>query len=273
MAEEAVLFWVNKEKYAPHPPYGHFHVVQTDADFLAHAGIKTYIDAAHAIAHNKVMIIDEQIVAGRQGTGKTETLDIPGITAEVRYRLQPGEPEVAVRVIPSLIYYSETETLIGDQVLSRGLAEHPDTFRWMKRGIAQRVAKRKKTAQGHKSPAQAGEDFLSLLVNYASDQISLADDEFTFTAPTEAFEDFQDWLRRVCEGLGIRRLRMLDEPTACVLGYHGAARRDDRFVVFDFGCGTLDVSAVRIDLAAHQENKAVQLGKAGRDRCLRQEQQ
>jgi len=34
----------------------------SSADFLAHAGIKTYIDAAHAIAHNKVMIIDERIV-------------------------------------------------------------------------------------------------------------------------------------------------------------------------------------------------------------------
>jgi molecular chaperone DnaK (HSP70) len=200
-----------------------------------------------------------------ENTGKTETLDIPGITTEVRYRLQPGDSEQTVRVIPSLIYYSENETLIGDQVLSRGLADHADTFRWMKRGISQRVTKRKKTAQGHKSPAQAGEDFLTLLVNYASDQISLANDEFTFTAPTEAFEDFQDWLRRVCENLGIRRLRMLDEPTACVLGYHGAARKDDRFVVVDFGCGTLDVSVVRIDLAGHQENKAVQLGQAGRD--------
>lgn len=32
------------------------------ADFLANAGIKTFIDSAHAIAHNKVMIIDEQTV-------------------------------------------------------------------------------------------------------------------------------------------------------------------------------------------------------------------
>ncbi len=32
------------------------------ADFLQHAGIPTYIDAAHAIAHNKVMIIDEELV-------------------------------------------------------------------------------------------------------------------------------------------------------------------------------------------------------------------
>jgi len=32
------------------------------ADFLAHAGIQTMIDSAHAIAHNKVMVIDEQTV-------------------------------------------------------------------------------------------------------------------------------------------------------------------------------------------------------------------
>jgi actin-like ATPase involved in cell morphogenesis len=200
-----------------------------------------------------------------ENTGQTETVEIPGITTEVRYRLRGDEPERAVRVIPSLIHYSETETLIGDQVLSRGLAEHPDTFRWMKRKIAQRVTRRKKTAQGHKSPAQAGEDFLRLALNYASEQVAFDSDEFTFTAPTEAFEDFQDWLRRLSESLGIRRLRLLDEPTACVLGYHGAARKDDRFVVVDFGCGTLDVSAVRIDLAAREDRKAVQLGQAGRD--------
>lgn len=30
----------------------------TSADFVAHAGIPTYIDSSHAIAHNKIMIID-----------------------------------------------------------------------------------------------------------------------------------------------------------------------------------------------------------------------
>jgi phosphatidylserine/phosphatidylglycerophosphate/cardiolipin synthase-like enzyme len=34
----------------------------TSADFVAHAGIPTYIDDQHAIAHNKVMIIDRQIL-------------------------------------------------------------------------------------------------------------------------------------------------------------------------------------------------------------------
>jgi phosphatidylserine/phosphatidylglycerophosphate/cardiolipin synthase-like enzyme len=36
----------------------------TSADFIAHAGIPTFIDAQHAIAHNKVMIVDRQIVIG-----------------------------------------------------------------------------------------------------------------------------------------------------------------------------------------------------------------
>lgn len=195
---------------------------------------------------------------------RAETVEIPGITTELRYRLAPDAPEEVVHVAPSLIHYSETETLIGDQVLSRGLAEHKDTWRWMKKAIAQRNSKRKNTAQGHKSAAQAGRDFLSLLLNYAADRVSF-DDEFTFTHPVEAFEDFQDWLLRVTEALGIRRVRLLDEPTACVFGYHGAARQDERFVVFDFGGGTLDVSAVRLDNTPGAERRAVQIGQAGRD--------
>ena len=34
----------------------------SEADFLAHAGIPVTIDAAHAIAHNKVMVIDDDTV-------------------------------------------------------------------------------------------------------------------------------------------------------------------------------------------------------------------
>ena len=34
----------------------------SSADFVAHAGIPTFIDAAHAIAHNKIMVIDGHTV-------------------------------------------------------------------------------------------------------------------------------------------------------------------------------------------------------------------
>jgi phosphatidylserine/phosphatidylglycerophosphate/cardiolipin synthase-like enzyme len=37
----------------------------SELDFLARAGIPTYIDAQHAIAHNKIMIIDgETVITG-----------------------------------------------------------------------------------------------------------------------------------------------------------------------------------------------------------------
>lgn len=34
----------------------------SSADFVAHAGIPTYIDAKHAIAHNKIMVIDGKTI-------------------------------------------------------------------------------------------------------------------------------------------------------------------------------------------------------------------
>lgn len=34
----------------------------SSATFLRNAGIQTYIDSAHAIAHNKIMIIDNEVV-------------------------------------------------------------------------------------------------------------------------------------------------------------------------------------------------------------------
>jgi phosphatidylserine/phosphatidylglycerophosphate/cardiolipin synthase-like enzyme len=37
----------------------------SSADFLAHEGVPTYIDSKHAIAHNKIMIIDgESVITG-----------------------------------------------------------------------------------------------------------------------------------------------------------------------------------------------------------------
>jgi len=34
----------------------------SEADFTAHAGIPTFIDAKHAISHNKIMVIDRQTI-------------------------------------------------------------------------------------------------------------------------------------------------------------------------------------------------------------------
>lgn len=36
----------------------------TEADFLAHGGVPTFFDEKHAIAHNKIIVIDEAVVIG-----------------------------------------------------------------------------------------------------------------------------------------------------------------------------------------------------------------
>ena len=194
-----------------------------------------------------------------------QTLEVPGISKAVRYRLRPDDSLQTIHLVPSLIHFGENETLIGQQVVARGLVESKHTFRWIKRSISMGVTKRKRTPQGHKTPADGGAEFLRLLLSYISNEVSLTNDEFTFTSPVEAFEDFQDWLQRVIDDLEIRRVRRIDEATACILGVQTAVSRDDRFLVFDFGCGTLDVSAVRIDLDTAKDRKAVQLGQAGYD--------
>ncbi len=139
-----------------------------------------------------------------EDSGRAQSLEVPGISRALSHRDRPDSKARTLHLVPSVIHYAESATFIGEQVISRGLSEHRHTFRWMKRSIAMGASKHRRTPQGHKKPSDAGEDFLRLLVSYLSSELDLDADEFTFTAPVEAFEDFRDWLRGVAESLGIR---------------------------------------------------------------------
>jgi molecular chaperone DnaK len=197
---------------------------------------------------------------------RPESVAVRGFSRRQTWRDPTTGAECSVSVFPSLIHYSAAETLVADQVLGRGLADHEHTLRWVKRQIGQGKTARRGTPQGPKSPPDAGGDLLrALLVQAVDDPSWFASEEFTFTAPVEAFERYRDWIMQVAESMGIRRIRLLDEATACVLGYQGAAHRNDRFLLFDFGGGTLDVAVVTVDLGGQDGPKATQLGQAGAD--------
>jgi molecular chaperone DnaK (HSP70) len=173
-----------------------------------------------------------------------------------------------ISVIPSLIHYADDgRRWIGNQVVQRGLVEHRHTWRWMKRYILNRSPIQRITGQGMLSPAQAGQDFLSSVLLFASQELSLENEEIALTTPVEAFEHYEDWLSSVAEAANLPRFRLIDEPSAAALGYGAHIQPGDVYLIFDFGGGTLHAAVVMVEAeeTAHQGRRCRVLGKAGLD--------
>ena len=173
-----------------------------------------------------------------------------------------------VSVIPSIIHYAEqNRQWIGQQVMSRGLYQSPRTFRWMKRFITNRSPIHIKIDGVKITPYEAGRDFLRNVLLFSVPASSLADEEVAFSVPVEAFEHYETWLYSVAESAGLKRFRLIDEPSAAALGYGAHIQPGDVYMVFDFGGGTMHASVIRIEpeSGASSGRRCRVLGKAGRD--------
>lgn len=189
-------------------------------------------------------------------------LHIPDYSAYLK------QGEETVSVTPSLIHYvDERRRWIGAQVLERNLYQAPHTFRWMKRYIANRSPLKVRVNGQQISPFDAGRDFLSGVLLFAIEELALGDEEIALTLPVESFEHYEDWLTDVAEAAGLRRFRLIDEPSAAALGYGAHIQPGDVYLIFDFGGGTLDISVVLIDDAGASAGgrRCRVLGKAGAD--------
>jgi len=196
------------------------------------------------------------------GSKQPRILAIPEISELRSYTLDGVAATFAA--VPSLVAYQESDIWIGKQVRDRALGEQPCTFRWMKRYIAARLKLPRKLEGREIDFEQAGADFLGRVLDYASLAAGLdPDEEVAFTAPVEAYEDYQDWLLKVSERIGLRRYRLLDEASAAALGYGAGLQPGHVCMAFDFGGGTLDVSVVRIEEEPQGGRYARVLGKAG----------
>ncbi len=179
---------------------------------------------------------------------------------------QQGDEQISV--IPSVIHYTaDRRQWIGQQVLDRNLYHSPGTFRWMKRYISHRSMMKKQVNGREIAFPDAGRDFLSTVLLFASEELSIGDEEVALTLPVEAFEHYEDWLMEVAEAAGIRRFRMIDEPSAAALGYGAHIQPGDVYLIFDFGGGTLDVAIVLIEEFEQMQSgrRCRVLGKAGAD--------
>lgn len=183
-------------------------------------------------------------------------------------RLQLFQNE-SVPLIPSLIHYREDgRKLIGNEVLESNLAVHEHTFIALKSTFdtvhAIEVGRKKITAR------QAAEDFLTAIIDRALKEHSIAKDEpVAFTVPVDAFEKYSKWLTDIALKVGLRNIRMIDEPAAAALSFGRSVRQNDDYLIFDFGAGSLDVAVVRFHLERESKNashckvlgkKSMQLG-------------
>ncbi|MBE9168588.1 Hsp70 family protein [Pleurocapsales cyanobacterium LEGE 06147] len=173
-----------------------------------------------------------------------------------------------ISVIPSQIHYaSDKRRWLGYQVEQQNLTKSDRTFRWMKRYISNRSPVQRKLDGKQISHFDAGKDFLSTVLLFAATELNLGDEEVAFTVPVEAFEHYENWLADVAEAAGIRRFRLIDEPSAAALGYGAHIQPGDVYLIFDFGGGTLDVAVVLIEESDQSQvgRRCRVLGKAGLD--------
>ncbi len=199
---------------------------------------------------------------------QAETVPVEGLTR--RYDMSTGgHASDPAYVIPTLIHYGENNhRLLGEQVAAEGLLDHCGTFRWLKLDLLSGNSRGRWIHDAMVNPFDAAGNFVGTALFYTLGQ--LADDtheEIVATFPVESYDAYVQWLREaVSRGAPGRRVRLLDEATASILGYHRTVRNGDIYMIFDFGGGTLDISIVQVNLdTGHEYCKCKILGRAGEE--------
>lgn len=178
------------------------------------------------------------VVARVNSQGDVETVKLPGLSS-----LLADNPPL----IPSLVYMQnakQQEALIGQEVIDRGfdIATNQRFFRGFKRAIGNPtpgfVPELDDIAVNFET---VGTCFLQKIIAQLPELESLI-----FTVPVDSFEPYRQWLGNICEKLGVKQVRLLDEPTAAALGY-GLSSGDETLLVIDFGGGTLDLALVKLN--------------------------
>jgi molecular chaperone DnaK (HSP70) len=85
--------------------------------------------------------------------------------------------------------------------------------------------------------------------------------DLVVTSPVSAFESYRAEVQRVLEGLGVRRVRFVDEPVAAALGYGLSLTQERTLLVVDIGGGTMHVVLVRLSPRGAMGGQATVLAK------------
>jgi molecular chaperone DnaK (HSP70) len=85
--------------------------------------------------------------------------------------------------------------------------------------------------------------------------------DLVVTSPVSAFESYRAEVQRALEGMGVRRVRFVDEPVAAALGYGLSLTQERSLLVVDIGGGTMHVVLVRLSPRGALGGQATVLAK------------
>lgn len=179
------------------------------------------------------------------------------------------DPLEAPRMVPSAVHFPEKpglldrlgrwpllekrvfvgrQALIGRAALDRNRdASHPSFVPAFKAALAgestrplARVERRVVTAR------EAARAFLRELLAETKRTTGERIRDLVVTSPVSAFETYRAEVLRLLQGLGVRRVRFVDEPVAAALGYGLSLTRERTVLVVDIGGGTMHAILVEL---------------------------
>ena len=173
-------------------------------------------------------------------------IDLGTTHSEVAY-LKNGEPTVIATagsaLVPSAVSLAaDGQLLVGRAALNNELAAPQDTVRWIKRrmGTEQTV----RLAGKEWTPAMVSSLILRHLKEAAEAHLGQPVAQAVVTVPAFFSERAREDTREAARLAGLEVLRLVNEPTAAAAAYARGNRRDERWLVYDLGGGTFDVSIV-----------------------------
>ena len=167
------------------------------------------------------------------------------------------------RLLPSVVNYSSTNTLVGSEAKELQINNPHNTISSVKRLIGKNLSDidtkyysldlkgddsviEIQTDQGVKNPVEVSSDILKKLKETAEESLGNELYGAVITVPAY-FDDAQRQATKDSAKLaGINVLRLINEPTAAAVAYGLDQNKTGNFVIFDLGGGTFDVSILNL---------------------------
>jgi len=142
---------------------------------------------------------------------------------------------------PTAVYYSRSgEILVGTDALEQGYIDPERCVRnfKLKLGSTENLLNNGQVV----TATDAATEVLKCVKQMAEKQFGLEVTECVVTCPANFRDDSKQALLEACERAGLKVLRLVFEPTAAGFAYALNKSGDKKFLVFDWGGGTFDVS-------------------------------